>query len=213
MRIAVFGASGRLGRRVVQEALAREHEVTAVVRDPGRFDEAGERFEVTLGDVLDVETMTAICGSHEVVISAVSPGQDESPSMLAAAARALIAGASSLGVCRLIVAGGAGSLEVSPGLRLVDSPEFPPEWRAGSLAQAEALEVLRNEGAGADWCYVSPADLTQPGEKTGKYRTGGDQLLRDADGNSRISMEDWAVALVDEAENPQHHRERFHVAY
>jgi putative NADH-flavin reductase len=115
-------------------------------------------------------------------------------------------------VARLIVLGGAGSLEVAPGVRVLDTPDFREEWKPDALAQAEALDLYRSATTDVDWTYVSPAAVLEPGERTGEYRTGEDRLLVDDEGNSAISMEDFAVALVDEAESAEHVRRRFTVA-
>jgi putative NADH-flavin reductase len=125
----------------------------------------------------------------------------------------LLDGASQAKVKRLIVVGGAGSLEVAPGVRLVDAPAFPAEWKGVGLAHSDALEVYRNSEAEVDWTYVSPPAIIEPGERKGNYRVGGDQLLADEKGDSRISTEDYAVALLDEVEKPRHLRGRFTVAY
>jgi uncharacterized protein len=142
----------------------------------------------------------------------VGTGHGQAPETLPAAARALLEGLSRAGVGRLIVLGGAGSLEVAPGVRVLDSPEFREEWRPDALAQAEALELYRSATTDVDWTYVSPAAVMVPGERTGAYRTGEDRLLVDESGDSRISMEDFAVALLDEAESAEHVRRRFTVA-
>ena len=125
---------------------------------------------------------------------------------------AITAGVKQAGVARLLVVGGAGSLYVAPGVQLVDTPQFPAEWKAGALAAREALNRLRSEQE-LDWAFVSPPIQLEPGERSGQYRLGGEELLSDAQGQSRISVADLAVALVDELEAPRHHRERFTVAY
>jgi putative NADH-flavin reductase len=134
--------------------------------------------------------------------------------MLSAAARALLVGLKTAGVRRLVVVGGAGSLEVAPGKQLVEQPGFPVPWKPVALAHRDALAVYRASGEpSVEWTYVSPAALIQPGQRTGKYRIGGDQLLVDAKGESRISAEDYAVAVVDELETRAHPRARIGVAY
>lgn len=215
MRIALFGAGGVIGRRILDEALRRGHQLTAVVRDPKRFSRPDERVAVSQGDVLDAATVAAVVRGHDAVVSAVGPAHtaDARPQMLVDAARALIAGLLRAGVSRLAVVGGGGSLEIAPGLELVDSPDFPAAWRPGALAQREALTVYRAAPAGLDWTYFSPPALIEPGTRTGTYRTGTNQLLTDARGESRISAEDFAVALLDELERPKHIRQRITVAY
>src|SRR5207249_1403217 len=143
MRIALFGAGGMIGRRILEEALRRGHEVTAVVRDPTRFSGAADRVAVVQGDVVDAASVAAAVRGHDAVISAVGPAHtpDARPQMLGDAARALIAGMPRASVRRLLVVGGAGSLEVRPGVQLVDTPEFPAAWRPVALAPRDALAL------------------------------------------------------------------------
>jgi putative NADH-flavin reductase len=199
MKIVVFGAGGHVGPLVVDEAKRRGHEVTAVTHREA--------------DVLDAASVASAAAGHDVAISAVGPGESSGATIVLDAARPLLDGLSRAGVPRLIVVGGAGGLEVAPGVRLVDTPEFPEAWKPIALAHAEALELYRAADTDVDWTYVSPAALLEPGERTGGYRVGGDQLLTDPEGNSRISTADYAIALIDEAENGEHVRERFTVAH
>jgi putative NADH-flavin reductase len=216
LRIAVFGAAGNVGSRVVTEALAREHEVTAVVRDPIRFPVLHPSAAHRVGDAADAGDVAALSAGHDLVVGATrpAPGNEDA---LVMAARGLLAGTGATGV-RLLLVGGAGSLTV-PGtggtLRAADDPRFvPPQWRAIALACDEQLAVCRHQAPPhADWAYVSPSALLEPGRRTGGYRLGGNELLLDDEGRSAISMEDLAVALVDEAERPKHHRTRFTVGY
>ena len=143
-----------------------------------------------------------------MVISAFNPGNDDRGT----GTRSIIDAVKRSGVKRLLVVGGAGTLEIAPGKRLVDQPDFPAQWKEGALRTAVFLDQLRGETE-LDWAFVSPAAMLAPGERTGSYRVGGDQLLTDSDGESRISLEDYAVAMLDEIELPQHHRKRFSVAY
>lgn len=217
-KIVIFGGSGMIGQCAVREALSRGHEVTVVVRDPSKVTDSHPKLTVTSGDVTDPGTVAKTAGGADAVISAISPPRDvpgaDPAAALTAAADSLISGLRSLGsdAPRLVVVGGAGSLEVAPGVRLVDAPGFPAEHKAGALAQGEALAVFRGV-SDLDWSYLSPAASIAPGERTGTFRLGGDQLLSDADGTSHISAEDYAIALVDEAEQPKHLRQRFTVAY
>ena len=144
--------------------------------------------------------------------SAYGPGHDD-VAKLVTVAHVLIAGVTAAGVARLIVVGGAGSLEVAPGLKLVDTPEFPAAWKGLALAAGEALDVFRAEANALEWTYFSPAAFIQPGARTGTFRLGGDQLVTDANGESKISAEDYAIALIDELEQPAHIRQRFTAAY
>src|SRR5262249_3385479 len=124
----------------------------------------------------------------------------------------ILAAVKQAGVPRLLMVGGAGSLEVAPGVQVVDSPDFPAQWKGSALGARDTLNKLRDEPA-LDWTLLSPAALIAPGERTGKFRIGGDQLMTDANGDSKISVSDYAVAMIDELERPAHSRQRFSVAY
>jgi putative NADH-flavin reductase len=210
MKIAVLGAAGMIGRRVAEEALARGHGVRAIVRDPARLTVSHERLAATKGEALDAASVAEGVRGADAVVSAYGPGR-AAPQSLVEAARSLVAGLGRAGVRRLVVVGGAGSLEVAPGVQLVDTPAFPAAWKPVALAHHEALALYR--AADLDWTYVSPAALIAPGTRTGRYRTGTDQLLTDAEGESRISAEDFAVALLDEIERPRYLRRRMTAAY
>jgi putative NADH-flavin reductase len=209
----VFGASGALGSRLVTEALERGHEVTAVARDRSRLDRRGGHVGTASADATDPDSVAAVAGGHDVAISAVT--QHQAPEMIVDAARGLLEGLARAGVPRLISVGGAGSLEVAPGRRLVDTPDFHDEWKPEALAAADALEVLRQADGDTpvSWSFISPGALLAPGERTGRYRIGADRLLVAEDGRSHISMEDFAIAILDEVENPEHPRQRFTAAY
>ena len=196
MKIALFGAGGTIGSRIAVEAESRGHEVT--------------RLRSADADVTDAAAAARAVAGHDAIISAV--GSFEDLGLLTQAAEALLAGAAQAGVPRLIVVGGAGSLEVAPGQRLVDSPDFPADWKPVALAHADALEIYRANDT-LDWTYVSPAALIEPGERTGSFRVGAEQLLVDDHGASRISAEDFAAAVIEELEDPRHVRERIPVAY
>jgi uncharacterized protein len=216
MKIVLFGATGNIGQRIAQEALARGHEVVGVVRDPAQYQAVDERMALVQGDATDAATIATVVQGADAVVNAISPRPSSyglSAPSVTDAARAFIAGLPKAGVKRLIVVGGAGSLEVASGLALVDTPDFPEVYKSESLAGREALRVYRNEASGLEWTYISPAAVIGPGERTGKYRTTDDQLLVDDQGNSFISFEDYAVAVVDELERPQHISRRFGVAY
>ncbi|TMR90554.1 NAD(P)-dependent oxidoreductase [Nonomuraea basaltis] len=210
MRITVFGATGAVGGRVVAEALSRGHEVTAVARDPARLPPTAAR--VVTGDASDAEDVATLSAGQDLVISATrpAPGYEDD---LVTTAKALLAGLARTGV-RLLLVGGAAGLTVpgTGGLTVVETPDFPPALRPIALACNGQLDACRAE-TGVDWAYLSPPALLEPGERTGVYRLGRDELLADAAGRSAISMEDLAVALLDEAERPRHHRARFTVAY
>lgn len=215
MRVILFGATGHVGQRIVREALERGHEVVGVVRDPARAQAPDPRVTLVQGDATDAASVASVVRGADAVVSSISPRPGttgEAPS-LAAAARALIAGLREAGVKRLLVVGGAGSLEVAPGVALMDAPGFPDAYRGEAEQGRDALQVFRTEADGLDWTFLSPAAVIQPGERTGAYRTTIDQFITDEQGNSVISYEDYAVALLDELERPQHVGRRFGVAY
>lgn len=213
MKIALYGATGHVGQRILTEALQRGHEVTAIVRDPARLTVSHENLRVITGDAMDSASVATSVVGQDVVIGSISGRRDGDPDAIPNSVRALVAGIEKAGVRRLLWVGGASSLEVAPGVRLFDTPEFPEIYKAEARAGIEALEILRALPEGIDWTFLSPAAEIMPGERTGKFRIGGDQLLTDAQGKSHISFEDYAVALVDEIENHQHPRQRFSVAY
>ncbi len=208
MKVVLFGASGMIGSRILLELIRRRHAVTVVVRNPEKITVAGVK--VVKGDVTDRAGVAAVVTGAEAVISAYSPPQQQER-MLLNATESLLAGLSEAGVKRLIVVGGAGSLEVAPGVQVVDTPNFPAEWKAIALAHRDVLPILKESSL--DWTCLSPAGLIQPGERTGKYRLGGTNLVMDEKGESRISAEDYAIALVDELENPRHLRQQFTLGY
>jgi uncharacterized protein len=217
MRIALIGATGYVGSQIRDEALARGHEVSAVVRRPERLPQvAGLR--PAQADVLALHTdvLAGLLAGHDAVIAAYNPSREPSSGdvfeRMVAGAEAIIAATKQAGVKRLLVVGGAGSLEVAPGQQVIDQPDFPEEWKAGAGGTREFLHLLKKE-PDLDWTFLSPAAVLEPGERTGTFRLGGDQLLLDADGACRISVQDYAVAMIDELEDPKHSGRRFCVAY
>ncbi len=207
MKIAIIGATGLVGAKILSESLGRGHEVTAIVRNPEGLP-THPKLKAARGDATDPAELASLVAGHDVVISAFNPGKD----VTGTGTRSIIDAAKRAGVGRLLVVGGAGSLEIAPGKRVIDQPGFPTQWKDGALRTSAFLDQLHGE-AELDWVFLSPAAMLAPGERTGKYRVGGDQLMIDGDGESRISIEDYAVAMLDEAERPQHHRKRFSVAY
>jgi uncharacterized protein len=215
VKLVLFGATGNVGQRIVREALGRGHQITGVVRGAAQLSSPDPRVILVEGDATDTSSVARVAQGADAIVSAISPRpstQGAAPS-LPSVARALIAGARQAGVKRLVVVGGAGSLEVAPGRALVDTPDFPEAWKPEALQHREALQVLRNEAGDLDWTFISPAAEIGPGERTARYRTGGDQLLTDDQGESHISFEDYAVALLDELERGAHLRQRMGVAY
>jgi putative NADH-flavin reductase len=215
MKIILFGATGNIGQRIVREALSRGHQVTGVVRDPEHQQSPDPKVKLVKGDATDADSVASVARGADAIVSAISPRPNArglGAPRLADAARALLGGARKSGVKRLVIVGGAATLEVAPGKRLLDTPEFPAAYKAEALEGAESLDVLRKEGEGVEWTFISPAAEISPGHRTGRYRATGDQLIPDARGRSHISMEDYAVALVDELEHRQHVGRRFGVA-
>lgn len=214
MKIAIFGAGGTIGQRILNEALNRGHQVTAIIRNPSSFNRSDKNLLVAQGDVLDSASVAKSVAGHDVVIGSVGPNSpDGNTEIVVDAAHSLLNGASRSGIKRLIFVGGAGSLEVAPGLQLVDSPSFPAAFKKIALAHRDALDVFRATDKDINWLNISPAALIAPGERTGKFRIGKDNLIVDEKGESRISAEDYAVALIDEVENSHYKRERITVAY
>ncbi|MGP3986192.1 NAD(P)-dependent oxidoreductase [Streptomyces sp. 3N207] len=212
--IAVFGANGNIGSRIVREALDRGHQVVAVVRDPSKFVASREAVTVLTGDVLSPESVAAVGGNADVVVSAV--GGKNGPGHLATigpAAESLVTGLRSLGAGApsLVFVGGAGSLRKPDGSRVWDTEGLPDTILQIMHAHGEALDYLRGVHD-IRWTNISPAATIEPGARTGTYRIGKDDLVVDENGESHISMEDYAVAVLDEIENPRHVRERFTVA-
>lgn len=213
-KIALFGANGTIGSRVLREALDRGHQVTAVVRDPSKVTVEHPALTVVTGDVLDPKSVAAAAQGQDVVVSAVGGG--DGPGHIATikpAAESLVEGLRTLGdtAPRLITVGGAGSLRTPDGKQVWDTEGLPEFLLQIMHAHGDALDFYRTV-SDVRWTNVSPAGTIEPGERTGTYRTGLDDLVVDENGKSRISTEDYAVALIDEIEKPQHVGERFTVA-
>ena len=203
MKIAVIGASGNAGSRITVELARRGHSVTAIARHPDKIA-SGANVTPTRGDVMDQAGLARLLAGHDAAISSVH--------FLASDPAKLIGAAKESKVGRYLVVGGAGSLEVAPGVRLVTTPGFPVVYKAEAEKGAAFLDLLRAERE-LSWTFLSPSALFVAGERTGKFRLGTDQLLTGSDGKSSISFEDFAVALADEIERPAHIRQRFTVGY
>jgi len=197
MKIVVFGATGMVGSRITAELERRGHQVIGATRASG-------------ADITEANSVAAVARGVDAVVCAVSArGVDHT---LTDVAHSLTDGLRRAGVRRLLIVGGAGSLEVAPGVRLLDTPEFHEEWKPEAIQGADALEFYRGV-SDLDWTYVSPAALIQPGERTGGYRIDGEQLIVDEHGHSEISAEDYAIAVADLLERAEHPRERVGVAW
>lgn len=213
MKIAVIGASGNIGSKILDEALARGHQVTAIVRHPEKISVKNAALTVAKGDVLSDEVAGLVRG-HDAVISSYNPGWTNAniAADTTKAYKAIIDGVKKAGVKRLLVVGGAGSLEVSPGVELIETMKVPDLIRGAILALRGVLYTLRDE-KDLDWIFFSPAATIAPGERTGKFRLGKDQVVKDDKGDSKISTQDYALAMIDELEKAAHHRERFTIGY
>ncbi|GAA2161265.1 MULTISPECIES: NAD(P)-dependent oxidoreductase [Glycomyces] len=227
MRIGVFGATGAIGGQIVVEAVARGHQITAFTRDPARFGPTADSVTWQVADALDPASIASAIDGLDVVVSAINAGRDVPETIANAdvfprAASAMIEALTSRPDLRVIVMGGAGSLEVAPGVTVVEAEGFaenlpkalgvPVEYVNPVRAGVEALNRYRTSNR--NWTYLSPsAGRIEPGERTGRFRIGGDQLLVRADGTSDISLEDLAMAVVDEAETARHVKRRFTVGY
>jgi len=203
MKIAVTGASGQAGSRITAELARRGHAVTAIARNPDRIERHANVTAVR-GDVFDQAGLARLWAGHDAAVSSVH--------FLASDPDKLIGAARDSQVGRYLVVGGAGSLEVTPGVRLVTTPGFPPQYKAEAEKGAAFLDLLRLQ-KDLNWTFLSPSALFVAGKRTGQFRLGTDQLLTAADGKSWISFEDFAVALADEIERPAHPKARFTVGY
>jgi putative NADH-flavin reductase len=209
MKVILYGGTGNAGRRILNELLSRKHTVTAVVRDKSKL-EPRDGLTLEVGDLSDPAKISEAVAGGDAVISAYGPGLN-APNELIGTTERLVAGVKQGGVKRLLTVGGAGTLEVSPGVLLVDSPRLPAEWKPIAKAHLEALQILR--ASDLDWTCLAPAAIFEPGTRTTVFRSGLDNLIANEKGESRISMEDYAIAMVDELEKHSHPRQRFSVGY
>ncbi|WP_342243815.1 NAD(P)-dependent oxidoreductase [Pseudomonas sp. OTU5201] len=213
MKIALIGASGFVGSAVLDEALQRGHQVTAIVRHPEKLPQHAN-LTVLKGDAYDAAAIAQAVAGHEAVVHAFNPGWGEAKirELFIQGTQAIFAGVKQADLKRLLVVGGAGSLYVAPNLQLIDTPDFPAAYKEGAEGARQALNLIREEHS-LDWTFLSPPALLEPGERSGRFRIGGDQLLMSGDHPARISVADLAVAIIDELEQPQHIRQRFTVGY
>lgn len=213
--VVLIGASGFVGNAILNELLSRGHKVTAVVRNPEKINVSNSNLEIVKTDVSDTNVMVEICKGKDAIISAYNPGW-ANPDIYEETLRnypLILEAAKRSGAKRLLCVGGAGTLFCAPGLRVVDSGTIPDAIMGGVKSLGEFyLNTLMNEKA-IDWIFFSPAGTLEPGKRTGKFRLGKDDLIIDENGISHISVEDYAVAMVDELENPKHHYERFTIGY
>jgi len=208
MNVVLYGATGKSGIRILTELLARNHNVTAVARNPVGLP---ANVKTVQDDLSDVNKIASLISGSDAVISAYAPPQDDTDQLLGVTERQIEAVRKAGKNIRLIVVGGAGSLEVAPGVTVLKSGHIPSEWVPIATSHQKALELLKQSDI--NWTCFSPAGFFEPGKRTGKFRLDTDKLVADAEGNSRISMEDYAIALVDELEKPAHERARFTIGY
>lgn len=209
MRVALYGATGRAGSRILNELVQRGHRVVAITRDVQATPTVSNVIWKT-DDLSQVPQIAEVIRDTDAVVSAYAPPQDQTDRLVGVCDRL----ADAVALCRvprLVVVGGAGVLLVAPGVTLIQSGKLPPEWMPIALSHAKALAAL--EKSSIPWTYLSPAAMFDPGERTGHYRVSLDSLLVDSQGESRISMEDYAIAIVDELEQPKHVRGRFAVGW
>lgn len=209
MHIALYGATGNSGSRILNELLTRGHQVTAIIRSPEKLA-ARPGLTVVQGDAASVDGIAGKIKGADAVVSAYAPPADDTDQILPVTAR-LIDAVRQTGVPRLLIVGGAGNLEVAPGVTVLASGHVPAEWVPIATSHAKLLEQVKKSEI--NWTYFSPAAFFVPGERTGKFRLGTNQLIANEQGDSRISLEDYAIALVDELESPKHERERFTIGY
>ena len=213
--VVLIGASGFVGNAILNELLSRGHKVTAVVRNPEKINVSNSNLEIVKADVADTNAMVGICKGKEAIISAYNPGWTN-PDIYEETLRnypLILEAVKRSGAKRLLCVGGAGTLFCAPGLRVVDSGAIPDAIMGGVKSLGEFyLNTLMNE-KDIDWIFFSPAGTLEQGKRTGKFRLGKDDLIIDENGISHISVEDYAVAMVDELENPKHHCERFTIGY
>ncbi|MES2278816.1 MAG: NAD(P)-dependent oxidoreductase [Bacteroidota bacterium] len=214
MKVAIIGASGYTGTAVLNEALSRGYQVTAIARNPEKITVKNDNLSLAAADVNDIDALAAVLKGHDAVVSSYNAGWTN-PNMYAdfiKGSEDVQAAVKKSGVKRLIVIGGAGSLEIAPGVQLVDTPQFPAEYKAGATAARDYLNTLRRETE-LDWTFLSPAINLHPGTRSGVFRLGTDNPVFDEQKHSAISVEDLAVAIVDELENNQFVQKRFTLGY
>lgn len=213
MKISIIGATGFVGRALVAEALLRHHQVTAISRHSNQLSQHAHLITAA-GDITDIPWLTSRLKGQDVVISAFNGGW-QNPNLYqdtVAGNLAILHAVQKSMVKRFIVVGGAGSLKTTAGIDLIDSPDFPAEIKPGAQAMREFKNQLQSIDS-LDWTYVSPAAMLEEGERTETFRLGGNQLLMNGNTPAKISVEDFAVAILDEVNNSQFIRQQFTVAY
>ena len=209
MNVVLYGSTGKAGSRILKELVSRGHRVTAIARDPAKLQGIAG-ISVKKDDLSDVKATAEAIRGADVVISAYGPPPDNTEEIIGVTQR-LVDAVKLAGNARLLVVGGAGGLNVAPGVTLIDSGYLPEPYKPIAKAHERTFHLLR--ASDIDWTYLAPAAFFEPGKRTGKFRLGKDELIADEKQESRISMEDYAIALVNEIEKPEHRKQRFSVGY
>jgi uncharacterized protein len=209
MNVALYGSTGKAGSRILTELVSRGHRVTAIARNPARL-QGITGISTKKDDLSDTGKVAEAIQGADAVISAYGPPQDNTEEIVDVTQR-LVEAVKQAGRPRLLVVGGAGGLNVAPGISLLDSGYLPDAYKPIAKSHVRALNVLR--ASDIDWTYLAPAAYFEPGDRTGKFRLGKDELIANEKQESRISMEDYAIALVNELEKPEHRQRRFSVGY
>lgn len=214
-KIVIIGATGYVGSAILKEALGRGHQVKAIVRDPSKLTLIHPHLKVVGGNVTDTDFLSRELAKSDAVISAFNPGWSN-PNIYEETLEgygSILCAVRNSGVHRFLMVGGAGSLLVAPGRQLMDEPDVPKKLLLGIRGMAKVYTDLLLPEKSVDWVFLSPAANMAPGERTGKFRLGKDELIVDESGDSNISVEDFAVAMIDELEQEKHHQERFTLGY
>lgn len=214
-KIVIIGATGYVGSAILKEALGRGHQVKAIVRDPSKLTLIHPHLKVVGGSVTDTDFLSRELAKSDAVISAFNPGWSN-PNIYEETLEgygSILCAVRNSGVHRFLMVGGAGSLLVAPGRQLMDEPDVPKKLLLGIRGMAKVYTDLLLPEKSVDWVFLSPAANMAPGERTGKFRLGKDELIVDESGDSNISVEDFAVAMIDELEQEKHHQERFTLGY
>lgn len=214
-KIVIIGATGYVGSAILKEALGRGHQVKAIVRDPSKLTLIHPHLKVVGGSVTDTDFLSRELAKSDAVISAFNPGWSN-PNIYEETLEgygSILCAVRNSGVHRFLMVGGAGSLLVAPGRQLMDEPDVPKKLLPGIRGMVKVYTDLLLPEKSVDWVFLSPAANMAPGERTGKFRLGKDELIVDESGDSNISVEDFAVAMIDELEQEKHHQERFTLGY
>lgn len=214
-KIVIIGATGYVGSAILKEALGRGHQVKAIVRDPSKLTLIHPHLKVVGGNVTDTDFLSRELAKSDAVISVFNPGWSN-PNIYEETLEgygSILCAVRNSGVHRFLMVGGAGSLLVAPGRQLMDEPDVPKKLLPGIRGMAKVYTDLLLPEKSVDWVFLSPAANMAPGERTGKFRLGKDELIVDESGDSNISVEDFAVAMIDELEQEKHHQERFTLGY